>query len=40
MMFDPMTLKMFKTVDSGFKKSLYDQFIKAPKNTAEGVQIS
>ena len=39
MMFDPMTLKMFKTVDSGFKKSLYDQFIKAPKNTAEGVQI-
>ena len=38
MLFDPTTLKMFKTVDSGFKQSLYDVFNKASKNTIEGVQ--
>ena len=30
MLFAPQTLKMFKTVDSGLKKSLYDVYIKRP----------
>ena len=38
MLFAPQTLKMFKTVDSGLKKSLYDVYINAPKNAA-GAQI-
>ena len=38
MLFSPQTLKMFKTVDSGLKKSLYDIYINAPKNPS-GAQI-
>jgi hypothetical protein len=36
MLFSPQTLKMFKTVDSGLKKSLYDIYINAPKNHSGG----
>tara|TARA_S200002703_G_scaffold68648_1_gene59597 strand:- start:149 stop:7357 length:7209 start_codon:yes stop_codon:yes gene_type:complete len=39
MMFDPSTLKMFKTIDSGFKKSLYDKFTESTGNVQKQGQI-
>jgi hypothetical protein len=39
MMFDPNTLKMFKTIDSGFKKSLYDKFTESKDNIQRKGQI-
>jgi hypothetical protein len=39
MMFDPNTLKMFKTIESGFKKSLYDKFTESTGNVQKQGQI-
>jgi hypothetical protein len=39
MMFDPNTLKMFKTIDSGFKKSLFDKFSESTGNMQKQGQI-
>ena len=39
MMFDPNTLKMFKTIDSGFNKSLFDKFSESTGNVQKQGQI-